>query len=64
MTVPAALTGDHRMRPPPFAAGSWNGISERMIVSATASRNLLEVILYTRRHFAGCWLRFRGPRRP
>ena len=33
MTGPAALTGDHRTRPLPFAAGSLNGISERMIVS-------------------------------
>ena len=33
MTGPAARTGDHRMRPLPFAAGSLNGISERMIVS-------------------------------
>jgi Fe-Mn family superoxide dismutase len=33
MTVPAALTGDHRVLPLPFAAGSLNGISERMIVS-------------------------------
>jgi len=33
MTVPAALTGDHRMLPLPFPAGSLNGISERMITS-------------------------------
>ncbi len=33
MTVPAALTGDHRMLPLPFVAGSLNGISERMITS-------------------------------
>ena len=33
MTVPAALTGDHRVLPLPFAAGSLNGISERMIAS-------------------------------
>jgi superoxide dismutase, Fe-Mn family len=33
MTVPAALTGDHRTLPLPFDAGSLNGISERMITS-------------------------------
>ena len=46
MTVPAVLTGDHRMLPLPFVAGSLNGISERMITShhennyAGAVRNL------------------------
>lgn len=33
MTIPTALTGNHALVPLPFAAGSLNGISERMITS-------------------------------
>lgn len=46
MTFPAALAGDHAVRPLPFAPSSLNGMSERLIVShyennyAGAVRNL------------------------
>lgn len=33
MTIPTALTGNHTVVPLPFAAGSLNGLSERMITS-------------------------------
>ena len=51
-----------------FANVRWDEVNARFEraqgVWATASRNLLEVILYTRPQFAGCWLRSRAPRRP